>query len=252
MKKLNKKHIVYLLIILTVVSFIWFDSVFLKNNSAAFADELKRAGETSDVIIIFNSGGFGTVDFDRAYDLKPIIDNLKDTITGMNYTVSIVPYYRTRETIVGKIGYLKEMFFDFPKQSEDMASQIKEFLKQNPEDKVIMTGLSNGAAFVASTMEDLKDTGGNVLAIELGAPFWSDKNNNDHILFLDNNGSDVLTVGNKKELIISFVKAPFKWFSSIVLNKKISYAEAMEAPGHHYYWENIKGDVTVFIENNLK
>ncbi|MDD3292542.1 MAG: hypothetical protein PHI45_00485 [Candidatus Pacebacteria bacterium] len=252
MKKLNKKHIVCLLIILMIFSFVWFDSVFLKNNSAIFADELKKAGEASDVIIIFNSGGFGTVDFDHAYDLKPIIDNLEEVVESMNYNVSIIPYYRTRETVIGKIGHLKEMVFGFPKQSKDMAEQIKEFLKQNPEDKIIMTGLSNGAAFVASIMDDLKDTGNNVLAIELGAPFWSDKNINDNVLFLDNNGNDVLTAGNKKEIISSFIKAPFKWTYSIILNKKISYAEAMEAPGHRYYWENIKADVVSFFENKLK
>lgn len=252
MKKVKKKYIICFLIILTTVSIFWFDLVFLKDNSAIFAEELKKAGESSDVIIIFNAGGFGTVDLERAYDFKPIIDNLEQTIKDMNYTVSIVPYYRTRETLLGKVGYLKEMFFEFPKHSKNMASQIKEFLKENPDDKILMAGLSNGAAFVSSTINDLGEVPDNVLAIELGAPFWSDKNTSDQVLFLDNDGEDSLTVGNKKEIITSFIKAPFKWTYSRIINKKISLAEAIEAPGHHYYWDNIKDDVIVFVENKLK
>jgi len=252
MRKVNKKYVICFLIILTVVSIFWFDLVFLKDNSAIFAEELKKAGESSDVIIIFNAGGFGTVDPQYAYDFKPIIDNLEQTIKDMNYTVSVVPYYRTKETLIGRLGYLKEMFFEFPKHSENMAYQIKEFLKENPDDKILMAGLSNGAAFVSSTIDDLGEVPNNVLAIELGAPFWTNRNTSDHILFLDNNGKDTLTVGNKREIILSFIKAPFKWVYSRIINKRISLAEAIEAPGHHYYWDNIKDDVTIFVENKLK
>lgn len=252
MKKVKKKYIICFLIILTVVSIFWFDTIFLKDNSAIFAEELKKAGESSDVVIIFNAGGFGTVQPEYAYDFKPIIDNLEQTIKNMNYTVSVVPYYRTKETVLGKLGYLKEMFFEFPKHSKNMADQITIFLEENPDDKILMAGLSNGAAFVSSTITNLGEVPDNVSAIELGAPFWSGKNTSDHVLFLDNNGKDVLTTGNKKEIIASLLRAPFKWVHSRVINKRISLAEAIEAPGHHYYWDNIKDDVVVFVENRLK
>jgi hypothetical protein len=251
MMKLRKKHIVLFLIILTIGSSIWLDQVFLKNNSKMFAEELRKAGETSDVIIIFNSGGFGTVELENAYDIKPVIENTKKTIEDMNYRVSVIPYHRTEESLVGRLGYLKEMFFYFPKESEDLANQIKKFLKENPDDKIIMTGLSNGAAFVGATMNDLKEIKSNVLAIELGAPFWAEKNNNENTLFLDNNGKDVITVGKKVKIVVSFIEAPFKWVYSRITNSKISFAEAMEAPGHHYYWDNVGGDIKNFIEKEF-
>lgn len=249
--KLSKKHIILFLIILIIGSSIWLDSVFLKSNSRLFAEELKKAGETSDVIIIFNSGGFGTVKLEDAYDIKPVIENTKKTIENMNYRVSVIPYYRTKESLIGRLGYLKEMFFSFPKESEDLANRIEEFLKSNPDDKIVMAGLSNGAAFVGATMDDLKEVKPNVLAIQLGTPFWAGKNNNDNVLFLDNDGKDVLTAGKKVEIVLSVVKAPFKWAYSRIVNKKISFAEAMEAPGHHYYWNDIEGDVEGFIAKEL-
>lgn len=252
MKKFNKKYLFYFLIILIIVSFIWFDYIFLNENNKIFAENLKKAGEVSDVIIIFNAGGFGTVDFENAYDFKPIIDNLEKTIEDMNYSVSIVPYYRTKETIIGKIGYLKEMFFEFPKLSKYLSIQITEFLEDNPNDKVLMAGLSNGAAFVRATMNELNNVSDNVLAIEIGPPFWSNNNPDDKILFLDNNGRDTLTIGNKKEIIVSLLKTPFVWVSSVVLNQKKSLAKALQAPGHQYYWEDIKDDVFVFVQDKLK
>ncbi len=252
MKKFNKKYLFYFLIILIIISFVWFDLIFLNENNKMFAEELKKAGEVSDVIIIFNSGGFGTVALENAYDFKPIIDNLEKTIKDMDYSVSIVTYYRTKETLMGRIGYLKEMFFDFPKQSKYVSGQIKEFLEDNPNDKILMAGLSNGAAFVRATMNNINNSSDNVLAIELGSPFWANSSQNDKILFLDNNGSDVLTVGNKKEIIESLLKTPFNWIYSRILNKRISLAEAIDAPGHHYYWEDIKDNVVTFVENNLK
>jgi hypothetical protein len=251
MKKFNKKYIIYFLLILTVVSFIWFDMFFLKTNSDFFAQELKKAGESSDVIIIFNSGGFGTVEFENAYDIRPIIENTREVIENMNYKVAIVPYYRTKETIIGKIGYLKEMFYSFPKESDDLAFQIREFLKDNPEDKILMAGLSNGAAFVGATMKDLDDIKNNVSAIQLGSPFWAEKDLRENILFLDNNGSDVLTAGKKKEIITSFLKAPFKWLQSKIKNKEMSFAEAIEAPGHHYYWEDVGKEIELFVAERL-
>jgi hypothetical protein len=251
MMKLRKKHVILFLIILTMGSSIWLDAVFIKSNSKLFAEELKEAGEISDVIIIFNSGGFGTVSLENAYDIKPVIENTKKTIEDMNYHVSVIPYHRTKESLIGRVGYLKEMFFSFPKESEDLASRIKEFLKENPDDKIIMAGLSNGAAFVGATMDDLKDVKSNVSAIQLGTPFWSGRINNENILFLDNNGKDILTVGKKAEIVYCLIKAPFKWVYSRILDKRISFAEAMEAPGHHYYWDNVGGEIKSFVEKEL-
>ncbi|MDD5555541.1 MAG: hypothetical protein PHO19_02665 [Candidatus Pacebacteria bacterium] len=246
----KKKIIVFSLIIIFLASFVWLDFVFLENNSETFAKELKEAGETSDFVIIFNSGGFGTVKPELAYDLKPIIDDLKGEVEGMNYKVAVVPYYRTKETIIGRIGYLKEMFLSFPSESKDLAKRIKDFVEENPGDKVLMAGLSNGAAFVNETMEDLQGIN-NVFAIEMGTPFWSTKNPAENILILDNKGRDSLSIGDKGQLMLSLLQSPFKWIASRIEGRKISFSEAMVAPGHQYSWLEVEEEVVSFLESKV-
>ncbi|MDD5696462.1 MAG: hypothetical protein PHO90_00615 [Candidatus Pacebacteria bacterium] len=246
----KKKIIIVSLIVLFLASFLWLDFVFLKHNSETFARELEQAGETSDLVIIFNSGGFGTVQLEKAYDFKPIIDNLKSEAEKMNYKVAVVPYYRTKETIVGRIGYLKEMFFSFPSESEDLAKRIRDFVEQNPGDKVLMAGLSNGAAFVSETMKDLEGVG-NVFAIEMGAPFWSEKKNDGSILILDNQGRDSLSIGDKGQLMLSLIQSPFKWIASRMEGRKISFPEALSVPGHQYSWPEVEEEVVSFLENRV-
>lgn len=246
----KKKIIVFSLTIVFLASFVWLDFVFLENNSETFAKELKEAGETSDFVIIFNSGGFGTVKPEFAYDLKPIIDDLKGEVEEMNYKVAVVPYYRTKETLVGRIGYLKEMFLSFPGESKDLAKRIKDFVEENPGDKVLMAGLSNGAAFVNETMEDLQGIN-NVFAIEMGVPFWSKKNPAENILILDNKGRDSLSIGDKGQLMLSLLQSPFKWVASRMEGRKISFSEAMVAPGHQYSWPEVKEEVVSFLENKV-
>jgi len=82
----------------------------------------------------------------------------------MNFKVAVIPYYRTKETIIGKIGYVKEMFF-FPNESKDLAESIKKFIEENPKDKVLLAGLSNGASFVRAAMENLQGVN-NVLLLK--------------------------------------------------------------------------------------
>lgn len=248
---MSKKKIVILsLIVLSLASFLWLDFVFLENNSKTFARELKEAGETSNFVIIFNSGGFGTVEPELAYDLNPIIDSLKEEVEKMNYKVAVVPYYRTKETIVGRIGYLKEMFLSFPNESKDLAGRIKDFVQENPKDKVLMAGLSNGAAFVGETMEYLHGID-NVFAIKMGAPFWSEKNNSENVLILDNKGKDSLSMGDKGQLMLSLLQSPFKWITSRMEGRKVSFSEAMVAPGHQYSWPEVEEEIVFFLENKV-
>ncbi|HPD19713.1 MAG TPA: hypothetical protein PLV95_00520 [Candidatus Pacearchaeota archaeon] len=245
----KNKIVVFSLITLIVVSCCWLDFVFIKENSQFFAEELQKAGETSDVVIVFNSGGYGTVVPEKAYDFKPIIDNLKSEIEKMNFKVAVIPYYRTKETIIGKIGYVKEMFF-FPNESKDLAESIKKFIEENPKDKVLLAGLSNGASFVRAAMENLQGMN-NVFAIEMGAPFWSEEVSSMNVLTLNNGGKDILSAGDKSQLLFSLIQAPFKWIVSRVEGENISLARALNIPGHQYVWPEVETAVVPFLTSRL-
>lgn len=244
------KILIGFFIIFTLLSFLWFDLIFLKYNGEDFERELMKAGENSDVVIVFNSGGWGTVPFDQAFDFNSIINETKQLIENKNYKVSIVQYYRTKENFFAKLASLRETIFNFPGSSKAFADRIDEFLKHNPNDKVVMAGLSNGASFIDAAMEDLKDKKDSVWAIELGAPFWKKNTKSENIVSF-NNQADILANGRLGQILISLIKAPFVWGYSNILGNHISMTEAVHVDGHDYYWQQIKDDVTSFVDREL-
>lgn len=249
MKK-RTKIIICSFLTLFISSLLWFNFIFLNNNGKSFEEELMKAGEESDVIIVFNSGGWGTVPFDQAFDFNPIINEAKKIIEAHNYKVSVVQYYRTEETFFAKMAALREVFFNFPDSSKVFSDRIEEFLVKNPNDKVVMAGLSNGASFVDAAMADLKDDKDNVFAIELGAPFWKKNVKSENIISL-NNQADILANGKLGQLLLSVVKSPFVWAYSNVTGKKTSFVQALHIDGHDYYWSQVKNELTGFIEAKL-
>lgn len=244
---MGKKTKLAIIIVLTLLvsSYVWFDFFFLKINGEKFEKELMKAGEESDVVIVFNSGGWGTVPLDRAFDINPVIDETKKLIEEGNHRVSVVQYFRTDDNFFSRISALREVFFNFPDSSKVFAERIRGFREKNPEDKVVMAGLSNGAAFVSAAMAELEDE--NVFAIELGAPFWKKNVESDNVLSL-NNQADILANGKLGELLWSVIKAPFVWASSNLSGRRISFGEAVHVDGHDYYWPSVKAELTEFIE----
>jgi hypothetical protein len=245
----KNKILIGCFVIFSLLSFLWFDLVFLKHNGESFEQELMKAGENSDVVIVFNSGGWGTVPFDQAFDFNSIINETKNLIEQKDYKVSIVQYYRTKENFFAKIASLKDMLFNFPDSSKVFSERINKFLEENPNDKIIMAGLSNGASFVDAAMDDLKDQG-NVWAIELGAPFWKNNTKSDNIISY-NNQADILANGKLVQILFSLIKTPFVWTYNNVLGNHISISQAMHVNGHDYYWQQIKDDVATFVDKEL-
>lgn len=242
------KIAIFLVLALFISSFIWFNFIFLKINGEYFEKELLKAGRESDIIIVFNSGGWGTVPFDKAFDFNPIINETKKIIESHNYKVSVVQYYRTENNLFAKLASLREVMFNFPDSSKVFADRLEGFLKENPNDKIIMAGLSNGASFVDAVMADLDNS--NVFAIELGAPFWKKNTRSENILSL-NNQADVLANGKLGYLLLSLIKAPFIWASSYISGSPISFGAAMHVDGHDYHWQEVKSELTGFVEGNL-
>lgn len=249
-----KNWIKYLLIFIgltLIVSSIWFDWFFWQGNNKTFEDSLAKATQTSDVIIIFNSGGYGTVRPEKAWDFEPIINGIKQTVESMGYTASVVPYYRTEDSLLGKAAYFKEVLFGFPKESEYLAVELQKFSENNSQKKIVMAGLSNGAAFVGATMDKIKCCQTNIIAVEFGPPFWMQKKNTDNILCLTNNGKDTFASGNIPALIWSTFKAPVLMVYTKVIGKPISFPEAMAVPGHQYNWPQVAPQVSSFVSQSF-
>ena len=222
------------IIILVLFLFFWFDTL---PENARFK-EVANSHLDEDVVIIFNSGGWGDTPPEKAEDLTPIVKGIEKALLGKGYKSIVIPYERTENGFLAKIRGAREMFGYFQEQSDKLAGEVKTFLENNPGKKIIMVGLSNGASFVDETMKKLDNFQNSVLAIEIGSPFWQKKMNSENILYLDNRDQDSLTKGDVKTLLPTLLKAFPKWFLAKISGSNLSFSKAFDFPEHKYSWES--------------
>ena len=58
--------------------------------------EILEISQNTDVIIIFNSGGWGDTPFEEAKDFAPIIEGIQETLEDLGYNSLVIPYKRTK------------------------------------------------------------------------------------------------------------------------------------------------------------
>jgi len=215
--------------------------------------EILNLAQNADVIIIFNSGGWGDTPFEEAKDFAPIIERIQATLNEWGYNSVVIPYTRTKNDFLGKIAGARDFLNSFKSSSEALAEKV-EFLNKNlPDKKIIIAGLSAGGALADETLEKVsRET--RVYAIAAGVPFWHDNFESKNILLLDNNGKDSLAKGDTKSLISALVKAPFKWVLSKIDGENLTFSQSFQAPGHEYLWDSpeVSSQIVTFLENKLR
>jgi len=232
--------------------------------------EILDIAADSDVIIIFNSGGWGDTPFEKAEDFAPIVEGIRLTLNEWGYDSVVIPYQRTKNTLSGKIVSAKD-FLNFFNSSSDTLAKDLEFLAENlPDKKIIVAGLSSGGAFVEKTMEKLSgEVRDSVYGIEAGVPFWHQTLQSENILQLPersegwrrtnvlrltNSGKDSLSAGEVKALLFSLVKAPFRWIFSKINGQNLPLALSFQAPGHEYLWDlpEVGPKIISFLEEKFR
>jgi len=206
------------------------------------------------VLVIFNSGGWGNTPLEKAQDFAPIIEEIQKTLKNLGYNSVVAPYKRTKDSFLGKIEGTRGILTSFQNQSQKLAQEIEHFVKNNPGTKVIIAGLSNGGAFVNNIMERMpEDKRDDVLAIEAGVPFWENVSKSENILLLDNGEKDPLAKKQTKVLFSTLLKAPFKWLSAKFSGNSISFSQALHVPGHDYFWESPSTgpQIITFLEEKI-
>ena len=233
--------------------------------------EILDIAANSDVIIIFNSGGWGDTPFEKAEDFAPIVEEIQKTLNSYGYDSIVIPYQRTKNTLPGKIASAKD-FLNFFNFSSDTLAKDLEFLAESlPDKKIILAGLSAGGALVEETMAKISDYNppttsfhsslrsewapeAQVYAVAVGIPFWQKTIESENTLLLDNSGKDTLSAGEIKSLISALVKVPFKWISAKINGDDLTFSQALQAPGHDYLWDSpeVGFQIVTFLENKIR
>jgi len=217
-------------------------------------DDLLNKAENSDVIIIFNSGGWGNTPLEEAKDFSPIIEGIQETLNNWGLNAIVLPYNRTKDGFWGKITGIKEFSTSFKRSSEDLADKIEILNKKLPDKNIIMAGLSNGASFVIKTYEKISgDFQDSVCAIAVGTPFWLKTEDKENVLEI-NDAKDNLATGNIQSLFLSLLKGPFNWIYFKVIGKKNPFTRAFVAQGHNYSWSSLelRSEIVNFLEKRFK
>ncbi len=246
MNKKNKKLITF--IVLLIGLFFLLGEV---PDNSRFTTVLNSVSE-NNIVIVFNSGGWGNTPFEKADDLRPIIEGIQHTLNELGYSSVIAPYNRTKENFLGIIEGVKEVLTSFKKQSQKLASEMEYFIENNPKNKVIVVGLSNGATFVNRVIKEIpKDKKSNVFAIEIGTPFWETVLDSDNVLLLDNNGQDSLSNMDLGILLSSLIKAPFRWSLAKISGKELAFGNALKIQNHYYNWDEVAPEVESFLKEKF-
>jgi pimeloyl-ACP methyl ester carboxylesterase len=204
---------------------------------AAREKELLAAIADKDVVILFNSGGWGNTPPEAATDFAPILNGIRDTLAGRGYSSVIVPFVRAPRGLTGKIEDVKDYIESFKYSSMVLAAEVDFILDNAPGKQVIIAGLSNGGGLAARAMHNLGDRPG-ACGIVAGVPGWYPDYASDQILVLNNRGQDRLAASDYAALAAAVVKAPFRWLRGKITHQPISFALAIEIPGHEYPWSS--------------
>jgi pimeloyl-ACP methyl ester carboxylesterase len=231
--------------------------VFIPVNTPSLfeSEELIQSLDDGDLIIIFNPGGWGDTPMKEAQDFLPIVEGMADTLDQWGHNVVVIPYNRANEGILNKISATKDFFAGYSFSSDTFAKDLDSIIEKFPDKKIILAGLSNGAAFINETYgkvsEGLNDS---LYAISVGSPFWSEKAEGKNVLQIDNNGKDTLSGGKIGSLLLATIKAPFKWFFSKTAGESVSLSKAFQAEGHSYSWSSpeTRDSILMFLENNIR
>jgi hypothetical protein len=206
------------------------------------------AAKDKDIVIIFNSGGFGWTPVEDSVQGADLAAGIKSVLVGSGYKVLFLDHFRTAETLN---GYLSEFMAEagFYPKAEDLALRVEFLTGHIPGISVILTGHSNGSGICERVMRMLRDNQ-QVYSIQLGPPAWTGSANSERSLVMRSNGviPDAFSQGNLPTLIRANLEALFG-ISQENPDKILFY---IGAPGHAYLWQNpeVRYQITNFLNKH--
>jgi len=210
-----------------------------------------------DFLIVHNPGGWGHARLNQCLEWEGgIVNGIKAAVEEMGYNLLLTQYFRSGMGWREQMRDLKEQFHFFASKAVVMAAWLQFIMARVKAIKVILVGISQGAAFSSAVMRQL---GGRypVYSIELGFPFQykSRRVITGRTLVVEGNGlrHDDLVQGNLWVGARILMTAPFKWMWYRIRGERVLFAHCVTAPGHEYDWANpeIKRQVRGFLKANF-
>ncbi len=206
-----------------------------------------------DVVVVFNSGGWGwnlTMD---TPGWASILDGIKSELENLGYKSLVLNYRRTSGGLQGCMKEFVEVITRYPHKSRELAKRVEFLTDHIPNLKVIVAGESTGTVISDKTMGILKDKP-QVYSIQTGTPFWHKPTALDRTLLMNSNGRgiDTFSYGNVPAMIWATIKG---WLGlSSPDDNPGDILSWLKAPGHDYSWQypGVYSEVVNFLTSNFE
>jgi hypothetical protein len=208
--------------------------------------------QNADVVIFFNSGGWGWNSTEDTPGWSGILDGITSKLEQLGYHSLVLNYQRTTRGIRGSFQEFFEAAAKYPRKARDLSRRVEFLTDHLPDLKIIIAGESTGTVISDKTMDILKDKT-NVYSIQTGTPFWYQPADLDRKLLMNSNGRgvDTFSYGN----LPAMVWATFKgWLGlSSPDDNPGDILSWLKAPGHDYSWQypGVSSAVVNFLDSHF-
>lgn len=232
----------------------------MPEQGASFTDRLLDSyyrAQGKDCLLIYNPGGWGSVGSDHYLQWeKSLIAGIKNGVESLGYIPLLVHYVRTGKGGREKMRETSAQLHFFAFKARVLAAELGFLTRHIANLKVIMMGISQGAAFGNAVMQCSTELG-QVYSIELGMPYFhiSRRVITERTLAIDSNGlrPDAMVQGNLLGGIKAYLIGPITWLRHKLLGKPVRFAQCISAPGHDYDWNHtaVRQQITDFLAANF-
>lgn len=210
-----------------------------------------------DIILIHNPGGWGQTRLENCQEWeKSLVTGISTTLEEMGYSPILTQYFRTYGGWQEQMWDMKNQFRFFASKSTAMAAGIQFLIKHTNTYRIILIGVSQGAAFTNAVMQKLSGFR-QVYSIEVGFffPYMPWRRVSERTLALDDNGliSDPLVHRNLRAAVKAFAVAPFRWCRYYLTGRPKKFSYCINVSGHDYSWNypEVQRQIVDFLESNL-
>jgi len=229
-------------------------------NCATFANRLLgicRGAQGKDFLLIHNPGGWGNNAFEHCVQWeRNIVTGVSDTLERLGHTWLLIQYFRTGNGWREHLRDVREQFRFFATKAKIMAAELEFITRYIDNLKVILIGVSQGAAFTNSVMQQLTKLY-QVYSIELGMffPYMSRRVLTERTLVLDWNGI-VPDAAVRRDMLAgarAYLAAPFRWLGHWLKGRPVKFSNCVNVRGHNYDWgyPYVRRRVVYFLEVNF-
>ena len=219
--------------------------------------DIYSQAKDKDFLVIHNPGGWGTTHLENLLQWeRSIVEGVSASIVKLGYSRQLIQYFRSGHGYREILKDIREQMRFFENKSRIMSAELELITRHLDKLRVIMIGVSQGAAFSNAVTQRLNNVD-RIFDIELGIPFpyKSRRVITERTLALDSNGlmPDSLMEWDVPTIVRTYVSAPFRWIKYRLQGKKIKFTYCINVPGHDYNWDypEVQRQVEEFLYLNF-